>query len=383
MLIFSLVSMSAYTDPIVDVDVHHSWVDPSEVIRYLPKEWREVAESKPKGAFMPPSIGGSVFPNSGRILDTFAAGFVRGTEEQKLREKLVDKYNYYRCILTHDVGQYGAHPNPYYAAAVCQAVNDWNIDTWLEKDDRFYSVIVIPSSDPEAAAKEIRRVGDHPKLPSVCMAANTLGRPAGDPIYDPIYRAASDMGLHIAHHYGAADRPGHGVTMAGGHMNNGLIRISQMSQMAMTYVSSYIVHGTFEKFPDLKVLIKEYGTAWLPSVMIRLDDDYAMLKKESPWVKRLPSEYVREYMKLSTQPLEESPKQSQLIDVLGLVDGIEDLLCFSTDWPHWSADEPAWVLRHLPKSWHRKVMYQNACDFFGWDAPVPGTRYASPLLQTA
>jgi uncharacterized protein len=375
--------MAAYKDPIVDVDIHHSWIDPNEVLQYMPGRWRAVADGKPKGAFMPPSLGGHVWPNNGRILDTFAAGFVRGTEEQLLREKLVDKYNYYRCILTHDVGQYGGHPNPYYSAAVSSAINDWNIDTWLEKDDRFYSVIVIPSSDPQAAAREIRRVGEHPKLASVCMAGNTLGRPFGDPIYDPIYQAASDLGLHIAHHYGACDRPGHGVTAVGGHLNNGLIRLSQMSQMAMTYISSYVVHGTFEKFPDLKILIKEYGTAWLPWVMIRLDDDYAMLKKESPWVKRRPSEYVREHMKLSTQPLEESPKQSQLTDVLGLVEGIEDLLCFSTDWPHWSADDPAFVLRHLPKSWHQKVMCQNACDFFGWEAPVPGVRYASPVLQGA
>jgi predicted TIM-barrel fold metal-dependent hydrolase len=52
-----------------------------------------------------------------------------------------------------------------------------------------------------------------------------------------------------------------------------------------------------------------------------------------------------------------------------MTEGIEDLLCFSSDYPHWTGDSPTFVAKLLPKSWHRKVFCDNACDFFGWERP--------------
>jgi predicted TIM-barrel fold metal-dependent hydrolase len=87
-------------------------------------------------------------------------------------------------------------------------------------------------------------------------------------------------------------------------------------------------------------------------------------------VKRLPSEYIRSHIRLGTQPIEESPKRQQLIDLLQTIDGVEDLLCFASDWPHWTSDDPADTTRLIPKEWHRKVMCDNACDFYGIEKPA-------------
>jgi predicted TIM-barrel fold metal-dependent hydrolase len=145
---------------------------------------------------------------------------------------------------------------------------------------------------------------------------------------------------------------------------------SQLTQQAMHYVSSLIVHGVFERFPNLHFAIKEYGVTWLPTVMWRLDQEYETLKRESPWVKRLPSEYIREHIRLSTQPIESSPQSGGTAEFLATVPGIEDMLCFSSDFPHYSMDQPGFIARLLPREWHRKVFLENACEMYGWDVPA-------------
>jgi predicted TIM-barrel fold metal-dependent hydrolase len=142
----------------------------------------------------------------------------------------------------------------------------------------------------------------------------------------------------------------------------------------MHHLTSLIVHGVFEKYPTLKVLAMECGLSWIPWLIWNLDDNYRVLKRESPHLRRLPSEYFREHVLFSTQPLELSPEREQLIQVLDAFGGMEDMLCFSTDYPHWDADDPRYVGGRLPRAWRSKVFYENARKLFRWSAasqPVP------------
>lgn len=374
--------MARYDGPIIDTDVHHTWY-PDEIAGYFPKAWREYVAADP-GCVLPRFHTPLNAPNGGHLLESYEPGFTSATDYEVIQRVFLDRYPFYRVLLTFNVGQYGSHLNPEFAVAAARAANDWNIDKWLSRDDRFYSVIVVPPGQPEEAAKEIRRVGGHERLVAVNLAGNVLGRPWGDPIYDPIYRAAADLDLHVALHWGTGDGPTTGITAAAaGHFANGTIFGSQYIQQGMTYIGSFVTNGTFERFPDLKVIVNEYGVAWLPWLLTNLDSRYELMKLESSWVKRWPSEYFRSNIRLATQPLEESPKPQQLLDLLGLIDGIEDLLCFSTDYPHWTADEPHYIARKLPKEWHRKIFCDNACDFFGWKRPPEGPFSARPMQATA
>jgi predicted TIM-barrel fold metal-dependent hydrolase len=308
--------------------------------------------------------------NGARRADAFPAdGSPPGSDYDLLRTQLLDKYNYFRGILTHDNGEYGGQLNSYYGAALATAVNDWNMSKWLGHDDRLFSVVVVPTGAPAAAGEEIRRVGGNERICGVLLAGNPLGRPYGDPIYEPIFAAAAEFDLAIVIHLGLVDRPNLQTTSVGAPPTTGVQSISQYSQQAMHYVSSFITHGVFEKYPNLKVLVLEYGISWLPSLMWRLDQHYELLKLESPWVRDWPSEYIRKHVKLSTQPIEEGADPSALIRVLESVDGIDELLCFSTDYPHITADDPMYVARLIPAKWHRKVFCENAADVFGWKVP--------------
>jgi predicted TIM-barrel fold metal-dependent hydrolase len=47
---------------------------------------------------------------------------------------------------------------------------------------------------------------------------------------------------------------------------------------------------------------------------------------------------------------------------------MEDMLCFSTDYPHLTFDDPNYIARLLPAEWHSKIFFDNAVDFFGWQS---------------
>jgi len=362
--------MRAYGGPIFDVDVHHRLRADADVADYLDAEWREHVVRAGKGfRVQPPLLDGVVrIAGPGRDDAVPAGGGKAGSDYATLRDQLLDPSADYRVVLTHQLGEFGCHPNQYFARALCRAMNDWTIEQWLPLDERLHAVVVVPQAEPEEAAREIRRVGGHPRLVGVLFSGNVLGRPIGDPLFHPIFDAAAEVGLAVVAHLSTTARPHPGAIAAGGRLTF-LTAVSQGSQQAMHYISSLLVHGVFEQWPGLRLLLAEYGIGWLPYAMWRLDQTYPLLKLESPWVKRLPSEVIREHVRVSTQPLEEDfGDRSGLFDLLSCIDGVERLLCFSSDYPHWTMDEPDYVARRLPEAWRPLVMNDNACELF--DLPV-------------
>ena len=91
-----------------------------------------------------------------------------------MKEKHLDKYDIGAAILTGDEAIEAATlANPYYADALCRAYNDYMIDYWLPKDERFWGRIVVAPQDPQLAAAEIR---SSPKNGSA-MRQQALRRP--------------------------------------------------------------------------------------------------------------------------------------------------------------------------------------------------------------
>jgi uncharacterized protein len=47
---------------------------------------------------------------------------------------------------------------------------------------------------------------------------------------------------------------------------------------------------------------------------------------------------------------------------------LEDKLVYSSDYPHWDADEVDYLSTRLPADWHRRIFFDNACRLYGWKA---------------
>ena len=82
-----------------------------------------------------------------------------------------------------------------------------------------------------------------------------------------------------------------------------------------------------------------------------------------PWLTRLPSEYARDHILLSTQPIEEPDKPEHLKAILGMFDAAH-MLMFSSDYPHWDGDTPDFAARAFPRDMRARIMSENAREVF-------------------
>ncbi|UBH05328.1 amidohydrolase [Leucobacter sp. Psy1] len=349
---------------IIDVDVHQRWRQSDEVLETLPEKWRSYAESRTGGRMTALVPAGLTYPFHRGVNKRLEAlpEDGRGTSFALMKEQYLDKYPSVEAVnLTFDIGQEMAQRNPEFSAALATAMNDWVVRTWLTYDERMRTAIVVPPELPDRAVAEIERMAPHAQVTGVLIAWNPFGKPLGHPVYDPIWRAAEEAGLPIIIHGAAGETEG-GLahTAAGGIPGSRLEWHTLLQQPTLAHLASFVAQGTFEKFPNLKVLVVETGLAWIPNFFWRLDAVRTEMGAESDWVRRLPSEYLREHVKFSTQPFELTPRKEQLVELFEAFGGMEDLLCFSSDYPHWDADDPFYVSSRLPKEWLPKLFSENA-----------------------
>lgn len=98
--------------------------------------------------------------------------------------------------------------------------------------------------------------------------------------------------------------------------------------------------------------------------MWHMDGDWKALRDYTPWVKRLPSEYLRRQIRFGSQPIPDLPRKSDLETFLQWMHA-EEVLVFSSDYPHWDWDEPSTFLAGFPDSLRRRVMVENARELYG------------------
>lgn len=101
-----------------------------------------------------------------------------------------------------------------------------------------------------------------------------------------------------------------------------------ISYNAELFLASMIFDGVFSRFPKLRVGVVELGASWIISWMKHLDQSYRAFRRlqDLSQVKKLPSEYVQDHIKITAFPGE---------DIGWLLDnGASDLLMFASDYPH-------------------------------------------------
>ena len=114
-----------------------------------------------------------------------------------------------------------------------------------------------------------------------------------------------------------------------------------MAQVFATQLVSIIVEGVFDACPGVRVAFLESGFTWLPAHLWRMDKEWKNLRRLVPWVRRPPSDYVREHVRIGN-------------------------LLPASDYPHWDADDPGVALPHvLPEELKHKIRFANAARLYG------------------
>ncbi|HYI25955.1 MAG TPA: amidohydrolase family protein, partial [Thermomicrobiales bacterium] len=257
--------------------------------------------------------------------------------------------------------------NPFAAAALASAVNDWQIDQWLARDQRLRGSIVVPIQDPDLARAEIDRVGDQQAFVQVCMPVHTealYGSRRYYPVFDAVVRhrlvAAIQYGGHPGNPPSAAGWPSYFVEEYVG-----------MSHIFQSQVISLVTGGVFDRFPEIRVALLESGVSWLPSLMWRLDKEWKGLRREVPWVRQLPSDYIKRHIRLTAWPFdgpESSTQRREIIEQLGS----DELLLYACDYPHrYDPERVHEFWNDIPEDLMTKVRSGNARNFYYRLEPVP------------
>jgi predicted TIM-barrel fold metal-dependent hydrolase len=272
-------------------------------------------------------------------------------------------------ILTGNYYGVGVLPDVAMGNAIASAANDNLADKWLSFSDRYLGSIIINHADPEAAVKEIERKASDKRFVQVlmCSAARQL---FGQKHYHPIYEAAERHGLPVAFHPGYEGRGTSGAPTPSGFPSiyfewHNIVPLNYVAQ-----INSLVCEGVFEKFPGLKIVGVEGGVSWLVQLMWRMDKNYKALRASTPWLKKLPSEYIIEHVRLSTQPIEEPAVESDLLHIFRMIHA-EKIVVYSSDYPHWDGDPSDQILHSLPEEMKHRIFWQNAADLYRLKAPKP------------
>ena len=74
----------------------------------------------------------------------------------------------------------------------------------------------------------------------------------------------------------------------------------------VSHLMSLVFDGAFDRHPELRVVFIEGGFTWAMPVMSRMDRIWEARRGDLPHVRRRPSDYVREHVRFTTQPLEDA-----------------------------------------------------------------------------
>jgi len=360
---------------LIDAAVHNDVPSTRSLFPYLPEYWVEhLTQTQFKGptdSYIPTNSPIAARPNSrpsgddvaapltGRSRAAAAAGPTPASTVRVVREQILDAGSE-SAILCTPYPVDSLH-NPDAAVAFASAVNDWLIKEWLDKEPRLRASIVVPIQIPELAVREIERVADHPGFVQVALPVRTQ-HPLGSRLYHPVWEAIARHNLVGGVQFGGA--PGVPPTPSG-WPSYFFEEYVDMAGVFATQLTSIVCEGVFDKFPTLKVALIESGFSWLGPHMWRFDKEWKNLRRLVPWVKRPPSEYIREHVRLTVQPLDLPDSTAQVLQVVDQL-GSDDMLMYASHFPRvHAADAEEALIRHLPEAQARKIRSENARALYG------------------
>ena len=244
--------------------------------------------------------------------------------------------------------------------------NDSMADFAAVDPKRLLTAYQIQLFDVDFAVKEVERMA---KRGATCVQITPFPAEHGlpdvqDKRYDKLWGAISETGLTILNHlevpkalwkiFERDPTPQKGI-------------FTGMPGMIMAEpIMFWILTGTLERFPKLKVILVEPGLGWLPFFFEVIADGRMHQHYEFPGVKLLPSEYFKRQMGVTF--MYEPKGLKAAYDYFG-----PDCIYWSTDFPHpatcWPNSQQQvkdqFAAAGIPEADKRKIVYENGVRTFG------------------
>ncbi len=295
----------------VDSDVH-PMPRRGELMDYIPEPWRSKY-------FLSHKVGEQIYYDAPDYAHAYAmrvdafppdGEFACSDPDMALRQLIMEAGSDIAILEpTHSEHRLGEA-----TAAYCTAVNRWLANHWLDSHnnwhERWRGSVCVAIEEPQLAVAEIEQWAEHPFMAQVLIKAEP--RPSwGDPKYDPIWAAATKHDITVSCHLSRGEYETLPTPPVGLPSYNHDFMVSY-SLLAANQVMSLIFDGVFDRFPTLRIVFVEHAFTWILPLMWRMDAIYEARKS---WmdIKRKPSEYVKDHIKFTTQPLDYPEAQAERI----------------------------------------------------------------------
>ena len=237
-------------------------------------------------------------------------------------------------------------------AAWSRAQNEALATSLAGAGERHFGLAAIPLQSPSIAADELRFAVRSLDLRGAMVDPNALGRPLGDPAFDPIWKVAAELGVPVVLHPFLLEA----VERFGRHYLHNLVGYPFETTLA---AASLILGGTLDRFPTLDVVLV-HGGGFLPYHVGRFDRGHVTRAEARADGATLPSGYLRRfhYDTLVQFP----PALAYLVKVVG-----EDRVLLGSDHPFWLGDPaPTRIVREagLSRAAESAILGDNAARLF-------------------
>ncbi len=264
---------------IADCDIHPARATKQELFPFLAKRWHEHLAVYQEHAYQGMMEGPpypKAQPNASRRDAYPPEGGMQGSSLSFMQKQHLDPNNVVLGVLNPLKTGQGLR-NHDLAAAICSAINHWQIEKWTSKDQRLKGSIVVANEDGVTAAAEIRKWAGDKNFVQVLLLSRNV-EPLGQRRYWPIYEAAEEAGLPVGvHAFGFGGNP---IT-ASGWPSYYIEEMVGHSQCQQTALASLVLEGVFERYPKLNMIMIEAGFGWAPSLAWRLDKQLGAAQKRS------------------------------------------------------------------------------------------------------
>jgi predicted TIM-barrel fold metal-dependent hydrolase len=143
--------------------------------------------------------------------------------------------------------------------------NEWLADQCSIEPERHVGLAYIPAWDPAKCVEEVEWARAR-GLRAINFPAWRPGMPVlQDEAWEPLYAASAALSMPLTNHGGAGDErywpEGEGV----------MLRFMESAYHSRRLIWSLLFHGTFDKYPNLRLMIAEIPGEWWPYLMKELD----------------------------------------------------------------------------------------------------------------
>ena len=230
---------------------------------------------------------------------------------------------------------------------MAQEYNRWLNEYCSENPARLIGVGLVALQDPALAVKEMERCVQDLDFKAVMIrpAPYIENKKLHDPVYDPFWDAAAQLGCPIGvHPFSFADMPWNVVTRLGlqddayGHPDKGLALRQGLGNAldVMVAMGWFVAGGICERFPQLTVVFLEGSGGWCAPMLERLDHHVEVFG--SRYQQSRPSEIFKRQCYISFDPDEEALAYTANSKYVGA-----DRIVWASDYPHPDAKIPGIV----------------------------------------